>query len=248
MSRRAYEVLEQVDNIAGYTTYIELIQSIIKNKNIISTSMQKEVQRVEAAIDIACKGESCAIVSSGDPGVYAMAGLVFEMCKKKNINLVHPGVTADSDAKKPVLIIEVIPGIPALCSGAALLGAPLTHDFAVISLSDLLTPWELIEKRLEAAAQAGFVIILYNPKSKKRDWQLKKAQEIILRYRDGKTPTGIVTSAMRKEQEIKITTLEDLHLSDVNMQTTVFIGSSASEAYLDFMITPRGYSKKYTLD
>ena len=148
---------------------------------------------------------------------------------------------------KDVLRLEVVPGIPALCAGAALLGAPLTHDFAAISLSDLLTSWELIEKRREAAAGADFVIVLYNPKSKKRNWQLGKAREIILRHRDKNTPVGIVSRAMREEQHIEIVTLGNMHTAEVDMQTTVFIGSSTSSEYMDFMVTPRGYAKKYKI-
>ena len=143
--------------------------------------------------------------------------------------------------------VEVIPGIPALCAGASLLGAPLTHDFAAISLSDLLTPWEVIEKRIEAAARADFVIVLYNPKSKKRTWQLEKAQQILLAHRDSNTPVGIVVSAMRSEQDVRIVPLAQLHKAHVDMQTTVFMGSSQSSRYLDFMITPRGYARKYNI-
>jgi len=229
-----------VDTVAGYTTYIELIRPFLKDKNIISTQMTKEVKRVRAAIDVALTGRSCAIVSSGDPGIYAMAGLVFEICKKENIRVIPPpSETALNE--KSALIVEVVPGIPALCAGASLLGAPLSHDFASISLSDLLTPWELIEKRIEAAASADFVIVLYNPKSKRRSRQLETAQKIILKYRDKKTPAGIVVSAMRKDEMVTIIPLEDLHKADVNMQTIIFIGNSTSFTYLDFMITPRGY-------
>jgi precorrin-3B C17-methyltransferase len=248
MSKRAIDVLETVDTVAGYTTYIELIRPLIKDKEVISTAMKKEVERVRAAIDIVLEGKSCAIVSSGDPGVYAMAGLVFEMCREKNIPIAHGGPDKKNPAGKPVMLVEVVPGIPALCSAGSLLGAPLTHDFAAISLSDLLTPWDLIEKRIEGAAMADFVIALYNPKSKKRDWQLEKAQEIILKYREKKTPVGIVTGAMREDQDVRVVALEDLHTAPVNMQTTVIIGNSASQTYLDFMFTPRGYSKKYKMD
>ncbi len=173
-----------------------------------------------------------------------MAGLVFETCKIKNIPIASPQ-TNPADGK--TLIVEVVPGIPAVCAGASLLGAPLTHDFAVISLSDLLTPWEIIEERLEAAARADFVIVLYNPKSKKRNWQLESAQEIILRYRDKNTPVGIVSRAMRAQQHIEIVSLGNMHTADVDMQTTVFIGSSTSSRYMDFMVTPRGYAKKYEI-
>ena len=129
-----------------------------------------------------------------------------------------------------------------------MLGAPLTHDFAVISLSDLLTPWAIIEKRIEAAAQADFVIVIYNPKSKKRTWQLERAQQIILNFRNKSTPVGIVTGAMRDQQSVDVIALKDLHTADVNMQTTVFVGSSASRHYLNFMYTPRGYSQKYRIE
>jgi len=240
LSNRAKDVLKSVDTVAGYTTYIDLIYPLIKDKNIISTTMTKEINRVEEAIDVALSGRPCAIVSSGDPGIYAMAGLVFEICKKKNIKITPP-----SSCEKSTMAVEVIPGIPALCAGASLLGAPLSHDFASISLSDLLTPWEVIEKRIEAAASADFVIVLYNPKSKRRTRQLETAQKIILKYRGKKTPVGIVLSAMRKDEMVTIIPLEDLHKEDVNMQTIVFIGNSKSFKYFDFMVTPRGYDRKY---
>lgn len=247
MSRRAHDVLELVDTVVGYTTYIDLIRPLIKEKNVLDTAMKKEVERVNAAIDIALSGKQCAIVSSGDPGIYAMSSLVFETCREKNISIISPSSNKRFFKGNSELKVEVVPGIPALCAGSALLGAPLTHDFAAISLSDLLTPWDLIERRIEAAAKADFVIVLYNPKSKKRNWQLEKAQEIVLKYRAKNTPVGIVKSAMRKDQDIQIVSLENLHAVYVDMQTTVFIGSSASVEYLDFMITPRGYLKKYTL-
>jgi precorrin-3B C17-methyltransferase len=244
MSKRAMDVIESADAVAGYTTYIDLIRPLVQGKKLVSTTMKKEVDRVKAAVDIALSGESCAIVSSGDPGIYAMAGLAFEICEKQGIRIVKPG---DSVVGDKVLTIEVVPGIPALASGGALLGAPLTHDFAAVSLSDLLTPWDLIEKRLEAAASADFVIVIFNPKSKKRDWQLKKAQDIALKYRSENTPVGIVKSAMRDGQEVNVVRLGDLHLADVDMLTTVFIGNSSSVKYMDFMYTPRGYSEKYDI-
>ena len=209
--------------------------------------MTQEVARVEAAIETALAGKSCAIVSSGDPGIYAMAGLVFETCQIKGIEILGPDAGSGATDTATALRIEVVPGIPALGAGAALLGAPLTHDFAAISLSDLLTPWELIEQRLDAAGRADFVIVLYNPKSKKRHWQLEKAQEILLRHRDKNTPVGIVQRAMREGQHVDIVSLGDMHTAEVDMQTTVFIGSSTSGKYLDFMFTPRGYAKKYRI-
>ena len=248
LSKRAFDVLTSVNTVVGYTTYIELIRPLIRDKNIISTTMTKEVERVQKAIDTSLKGKPCAIVSSGDPGIYAMAGLAFEICKKKNLFIKTPFSSIEPENEKKSLHIEVVPGIPALCAGASLLGAPLTHDFATISLSDLLTSWETIERRIEAAAGADFVTVLYNPKSKRRIDQIIKAQKIILKYRDKMTPVGIVTGAMRKNQDVKIIPLKDLHTAAVNMQTTVFIGSSASIKYLDYMFTPRGYDKKYNFD
>lgn len=249
MSRRAIDVLAAVEAVAGYTTYIDLIRPLIHDKQIISTAMTKEVDRVAAAIDIALSGRSCAIVSSGDPGIYAMAGLTFEMCREKNIIVSPPGIkTGNETNSEKRLHVEVIPGIPALCAGASLLGAPLTHDFAVISLSDLLTPWETIEKRLAAAAAADFVIVLYNPKSRRRSGHLQKAQKIVLRSRNNRTPVGIVKRAYREGQAVAFCDLEDLHRAEVDMQTIVFIGSSASVRYLDYMVTPRGYADKYAID
>lgn len=237
---RAVKAIEQVECVAGYTTYIDLIKPILHDKEIISTGMMKEVDRVDQAIGKVLAGKSCALISGGDAGIYAMAGLVFEICKQRGIKIER----TDTDEAN-ALALEVIPGIPALAAGAALAGAPLTHDFAAISLSDLLTPWEKIEKRLTAAAMADFVIVLYNPKSKKRDWQINKAQQLVLEHRSNDTPVGIVTGAMRDNQSISFTTLGQLDKADVGMQTVVFIGSSASLKYMDFMFTPRGYTKKY---
>jgi precorrin-3B C17-methyltransferase len=247
LTKRAHDVLAVVDVVVGYKTYIDLIKSLVKEKELIRSGMTKEVKRVETAIELALNGKSCALVSSGDPGIYAMAGLVFETCKLKKIPVVSPAQGRDHQDSKDALELEVVPGIPALCAGASLLGAPLTHDFAAISLSDLLTPWELIEQRLDAAAKADFVIVLYNPKSRKRTWQLEKAQQILLKYRDNHTPVGIVVGAMRPNQDVRIVSLEKLHSAHIDMQTTVFIGSSTSSKYLDFMVTPRGYSKKYDI-
>jgi precorrin-3B C17-methyltransferase len=243
MSQRAIQVLEEVEAVAGYTTYIDLIRPLIQGKQIVSTAMKKEIDRVSAALDLALAGTPCAIVSSGDPGVYAMAGLVLEMCRERSIAIGNKA----SDAPTERLSIEVVPGIPALCSGASLLGAPLTHDFAAISLSDLLTPWEKIETRLEAAARADFVIVIYNPKSRRRADHLTRAQEIILAHRDPSTPVGIVTGAMRDNQRVSLTTLGALHQAEVDMQTTVFVGNSNTFTYDGVMVTPRGYAEKYKI-
>lgn len=247
MSRRAHDALQCADAVFGYTTYIELIRPLIGDKTVVATPMKKEVDRVEAAIEAALTGKSCAVVSSGDAGIYAMAGLVFEMCREKQIPIIAAENQAGDVDVVNGITIEVVPGIPALAAGAALLGAPLTHDFAAISLSDLLTPWETIERRLAAAAEADFVMVLYNPKSKKRDWQLRKAQEIAMQHRDGETPVGIVTGAMRDNQQIHIVPLKELHTAPVGMQTTVFIGNSTTFSYGGRLVTPRGYKRKYTL-
>ena len=243
-----------MDVIAGYTLYIDLIRPLIQGKRIISSAMTQEVDRVEAAIAESMSGHSCAIVSSGDPGIYAMAGLALEVCAVRQIPVFQrtsseiPDDIRSAQMIVPSLEIEIVPGIPAVCAGASLLGAPLTHDFACISLSDLLTPWETIEKRLDAAAVSDFVIVLYNPKSNRRSTQLEKAQKIILRHRDGTIPVGIVTNALRgKDSTVTLTTLEHLHLEPVTMLTTVFIGNCSTFNYNGWMITPRGYSKKYDI-
>ena len=247
MSKRARDIIKEVDCVAGYTTYIELIQDLVADKSIISTGMMKEVDRVEQAIDCVLEGKSCALVSGGDPGIYAMAGLVFEICIQRGITLQRHEAGQVMAQKENFLDLEIVPGIPALAAGAALAGAPLTHDFAAVSLSDLLTPWEKIEKRLSFAAMADFVIVIYNPKSKKRDWQLGRAKELILEHRSGSVPVAVVTGAMRENQRVSFTTLEKMDQADVNMQTVLFVGSSVSVHYLDFMFTPRGYAKKYDI-
>ena len=236
-------MLAQADAIAGYATYLDLIRPLIGDRETISSGMTREVQRVEAAIERALEGCKVALISSGDAGIYAMAGLVLEMCAVRGIDVVPA-----SSKGQGALQIEVVPGIPALCAGAALLGAPLTHDFAAVSLSDLLTPWVTIEGRIDAAARADFVIVIYNPKSKRRDWQLKRAQEIIRQHRDDTTPVGIVMAAMRPGERIHITTLACLHTETVDMQTTVFVGNSTTRTVGDFMYTPRGYGKKYAIE
>lgn len=240
-------MLRAAECVVGYGLYIDLIQPLIADKEILRSGMLKEVARVEAAIKTAMSGKACALVSSGDPGIYAMAGLVFETCQLRNIPLLPVGRAVAGEKGTAALGVEVVPGIPALCAGAALLGAPLTHDFAVVSLSDLLTPWEVIAQRLEAAARADFVIVIYNPKSRKRTWQLDAARRIIQSHRDPDTPVGVVTGAMRPNQEVSIVPLTALSEAQVDMQTTLFVGSRSSSRYLDFLFTPRGYSGKYEL-
>jgi precorrin-3B C17-methyltransferase len=231
MTLAASEVLAKAEVIIGYKTYLDLIPEFLHNKEVISSEMMKEVDRCRKALETASSGKQVALVSGGDPGIYAMAGLVFEMAKEAG----YP------------CTIEIIPGLAAINSCAARLGAPLMHDFAAISLSDLLTPWELIEKRLEAAANADFVTAIYNPRSKRRTEQIVRAREIFLSHRDPKTPVGIVTAATRENEKIVITTLEDMLNSEIGMQSTVIIGNSQTFTWKDLMITPRGYGEKYQL-
>jgi precorrin-3B C17-methyltransferase len=231
MTLAASEVLAKVDVIIGYKTYLELIPEFLKGKEVVSSEMMKEVDRCRNALEMAASGKDVALVSGGDPGIYAMAGLVFEMAKEAEYTCT----------------IEIIPGLAAINSCAARLGAPLMHDFAAVSLSDLLTPWELIEKRLEAVAVADFVTAIYNPRSKRRTEQIVRAREIFLSHRDPRTPVGIVTAATRENEKIVITTLEEMLEQDIGMQSTVIIGNSQTYTWKDLMITPRGYGGKYQL-
>ena len=216
------------------------------DKEVISSGMRREVDRCSKAVELAWSGKKVAVICSGDPGIYAMAGLVFEILKNQGAGcrVQGAGQTRNTD-KMPA--IEVVPGIPALSSCAARLGAPLMHDFASISLSDLLTPWELIEKRIEAASSADFVIVIYNPKSKGRKEHINKARDIILRFRPPQTPVGIVRSAMRDQEEITITDLGNMTGHKIDMQSTVIIGNSQTFTWNNRMVTPRGYASKYKI-
>jgi len=227
----AVQCIEEAEVIIGYATYLELIEPYLENKRVISSQMMQEVQRCTTAFEEAEAGARVAVISGGDPGIYAMAGLIYEIAAER-----------DSEVE-----INVIPGLAALNSCAARLGAPLMHDFVAISLSDLLTPWEMIEKRLQAAASADFVIVLYNPKSKRRTSHIEKAREIVLRYRDGETPVGIVTAATRENERVVVTTLEKMLGEEINMQSCVLIGNGSTFSWRGRMITPRGYTSKYRL-
>ena len=207
---------------------------MIAGKEVMSSGMRQEVDRCSKAVELACGGKTVGIICSGDPGIYAMAGLVFEV------------VRAEA-GKSAGVEVEVVPGIPALSSCAALLGAPLMHDFASISLSDLLTPWELIEKRLEAAASADFVIAIYNPKSKGRQDNIDKARDIIMKFRPAQTPVGIVKAATRENEKIVLTDLDKMLESEIDMLSTVIIGNSQTFSWNGRMVTPRGYGNKYKL-
>jgi len=231
----AMKALRESDVIAGYGTYLDLIRELIKDKEVVSTGMTRETERCRRAVELAATGRTVSVVSGGDPGIYAMAGLVLEIVKKQ------------SEDSRTDIHIEVVPGISALNACASRLGAPLMHDFASISLSDRLTPWELIEKRLDAAAAADFAIVLYNPKSRGRTRQINRAVEIISRHRLPETPVGIVKGAMRENEKIIITDLGNMLEHDIDMQTTVIIGNSNTFSWNNLMITPRGYESKYSI-
>lgn len=224
MTEQARRVLEECPVIAGYTVYIDLIREEFPGKQFLMTPMRKETERCKMTLEQAQIGQNVAMVCSGDAGVYGMAGLMYELKAE------YPGVE-----------LKIIPGITAATGGAAVLGAPLMHDFAVISLSDLLTPWEKIEKRLRAAAEADFVICLYNPSSKKRKDYLEKACQILLEFKREDTVCGIVKNIGRDGETKKILTLEELKQTDVDMFTTVYIGNEQTKNLDGYMVTPRGY-------
>ena len=227
MTIRAEKALKECSVIVGYTVYVELIEEFFPGKEFLTTPMRQEKERCRMAFSEAEKGKTTAMICSGDAGVYGMAGLIYEI-----------------GTEFPEVEIEIVPGITAALSGAALLGAPLTHDFAVISLSDLLTPWEKIEKRLLAAAEADFSICLYNPASKKRADYLRRACELLLKSRPAETVCGIVRNIGRDGEEKKLMSLGELRDYEADMFTTVFIGNS--QTFLEgrdsqVMVTPRGY-------
>ncbi len=227
LSQKAHKAIVESDTIVGYNTYIKLLGDLAAGKEVISSGMTQEKNRAQAAIDKALEGRRVSIISSGDPGIYGMAGIVLEILRSE-------------DKKK--IEIEIIPGVMAAAACASLLGAPLAHDFAVISLSDLLTDRREIEDRLGAAGKADFVIVLYNPKSKTRAEPLEKAWEIIAKYRSPSTPVGIVKNAFRDGEVVRIAGLKEASaLKDIDMTTTVIVGNSKTYVKNGYMITPRGY-------
>ncbi len=235
ITKRAIDALQQSDYIIGYKTYVELIEHLVTAKSIVSTGMTEEVSRAQEAVKQAEAGNIVSVISSGDSGVYGMAGLVYEV-------LVEMGWT-----EKDGVAVEIVPGISAINSCASILGAPVMHDSCTISLSDHLTPWTVIAKRIEAAGMADFVIALYNPKSGRRTRQIVEAQNILLKYRSPDTPVGLVKSAYRENQNVVLTTLAEMLEHDIGMLTTVIIGNSSTFFYDNKIITPRGYQRKYTL-
>lgn len=224
MTWEARAALEQAEVLCGYTVYLDLIRGEFPDKEYFSTPMTQEIERCRAALERARSGRTTALVCSGDAGVYGMAGPVLELAPQF-----------------PEVEIQVVPGVTAALAGAAVLGAPLMHDFAVLSLSDLLTPWEVIRRRLELAAQGDFVLCLYNPSSRRRRDHLRMACDIVLVHRGPETVCGWVRNAGRAQEEHQVLTLGELQEAQVDMFTTVFIGSAATRRIGDRMVTPRGY-------
>ena len=224
MTWEARAALEQAEVLCGYTVYLDLIRGEFPDKEYFSTPMTQEIERCRAALERARSGRTTALVCSGDAGVYGMAGPVRELAPQF-----------------PEVEIQVVPGVTAALAGAAVLGAPLMHDFAVLSLSDLLTPWEVIRRRLELAAQGDFVLCLYNPSSRRRRDHLRMACDIVLAHRGPETVCGWVRNAGRAQEEHQVLTLGELQEAQVDMFTTVFIGSAATRRIGDRMVTPRGY-------
>lgn len=226
MTLRAVEALRGADIVVGYNCYIPFISHLLKeNAEIVKNGMKQERRRIEKALDIAGSGRDVCVISSGDSEIYGMAPLVYEMLRER-------GIEVD---------VEVIPGISAFQKAASLLGAPIGHDFCVISLSDLMTPWAVIEKRIKAAADADFVTAVYNPKSTGRYWELYRLKELFLEVRNGETPVGYVRQAGRDGEQVRETTLAEFDPEDVDMFTVVIIGNSQSYRWKDKIITPRGY-------
>lgn len=224
MTIEAARALEKCDVIIGYTVYIDLVKDHFPGKTFLSTPMKKEKERCVLAFEEAAKGQEVAMICSGDAGVYGMSGLMYEV----SVNY-------------PDTELEIIPGVTAATGGAAVLGAPLIHDFCLISLSDLLTPWELIERRLEDAAHGDFVVCLYNPSSVKRHDYLSKACDIMMKHKSPDTVCGIVSNIGREGEAMKVMSLRELRDTEVDMFTTVFIGNSSTKEIKGRMVTPRGY-------
>lgn len=225
MTMEAIKSIGDADVIVGYKTYVDLVKDLIDNKEVVQNGMRKEIERCREAIEIAKTGKKVAVISSGDAGIYGMAGLILELVTKENLDIK----------------VKIIPGVTASIGAAAVLGAPIMHDFCHISLSDLMTPWEVIEKRLRLAAEADFVICLYNPRSKGRSEHLAKAFEIMGEFKDKSTPVGIVKDVGRKNEEKFICTFGTMDFEKVDMTTMVIIGNKATYIHDDLIITPRGY-------
>jgi precorrin-3B C17-methyltransferase / cobalt-factor III methyltransferase len=232
----ALAAIAEAELVVGYTTYIRLVRHLMAGKEVVKTGMTEEIGRARAAVERARAGGKVAIISSGDAGVYGMASLVFQVLRE----------IGWKRGESPEL--RLIPGITALNSTGSLVGAPLGHDFCAVSLSDLLTPWPVIARRIEAAASADFVIGLYNPASGRRQRQIVEAQAIIRRHRGGDTPVALIKSAYRRLQEVELSDLDHFLDFEIGMLTTVLVGSSNTFIFEGYMVTPRGYTNKYTWD
>ncbi|AFH40060.1 precorrin-3B C(17)-methyltransferase [Thermus thermophilus] len=252
LTQRAREALEGAEVVIGYSTYVKLLEEmgLLAGKEVVRKGMTEELDRAEEALERALSGQRVALVSGGDPGIYGMAAPVLELMEERGLRRVDGGVGLPGRfaGEEGEVFLAVIPGVTAANAVASLLGSPLAHDTCLISLSDLLTPWPLIERRLHAAGQGDFVVVLYNPQSKRRDWQLRESAEILLEYRPKETPAALVKSAYRKRQEVTLTTLEGLREAEAGMLTTVVIGNRQSRFYEGTFLTPRGYALKYDLD
>ena len=230
----ALAAIAEAEVVVGYTTYIRLVQDLIVGKEVVRTGMTEEIGRARIAVERAQAGAKVVIISSGDAGVYGMGGLVFQVLQEMGWTR---GASPD---------LRLIPGITALNACASLVGAPLGHDFCAISLSDLLTPWPVIERRIKAAAESDFVIGLYNPASGRRTRQIVRAHELIREHRSGTTPVALVKSAYRRRETRVLTDLDHCLEYEIGMLTTVIVGSSQTFVFEGHMVTPRGYSNKYT--
>jgi precorrin-3B C17-methyltransferase len=228
MTGQAQDALRRADVVIGYEGYLAWIADLVRDKECIALPLTQELTRAQLAVDRALAGQAVCVISSGDAGIYGMASLVLEVIEQRQ------AATLLTD-------VLVVPGVSAVNACASLLGAPLGHDFAVLSLSDLLTPWTVIEKRLVAAAEADFVMVLVNPKSARRHWQYARAQEIIAACRALETPVGVVRNAYRPDQSVAITTVARMTEAHVDMLTTVIVGNSQTRCLQSRLITPRGY-------
>lgn len=223
ISIRAYNTLKNVDIIVGYITYVDLVKDEFSEKEFYVSGMKKEIDRCEKVLELAKEGKKVALISSGDAGIYGMAGIMIEVALGSGIE------------------VEIIPGITSSVAGASLVGAPLMHDQAIISLSDLLTDWEVITKRIDRASDGDFVISLYNPKSKGRTEQIVEARKIMLKYKAATTPVALLRHVGREDENYTLTTLEDMLNHEIDMFTVVIVGNSKTYVKDGKMITPRGY-------
>src|SRR5207244_956616 len=237
MTFRSKLVIDESEVIVGYDTYVSLVEDLKAAKEVYRYAMTQEVERANQAIDFAEKGKIVSLVSSGDPGIYGMIGLIYEILAEKGWD------------KERGIYVDCVPGVSSLTSCAALVGSPLMTDFAVVSMSDLLVPWDIIVKRVEAAALGDYVTVIYNPASKKRVHQLRDTRDIFLKYREPSTPIAIVKGAYRESQSVVMTTLDKMleHQDMLGMITTVIVGNSSTFNYNGMMINPRGYRSKYEL-